>query len=151
MKRTIKIISLILISVPLFQILTFQIMGKNSLPYEIIKNRETAVSEKVPRIIFEFQPKLWIWQESKIKAMLEKEYDEIFSFDEAGEINRREINTCEYGITVKYNLKFVATVIEGNGYFAPRSDAIYAETWESQYQWYFYKWIKLNHRCTGQS
>lgn len=151
MKHSIKILSIILVSILVLQIISYQFIGKHIIPYKIIANRKTAVNEIIPRIIFEFQPKLWKWQQSKVKYLLEKNYNESIYFEEAINIDRRTTRTCMYVVSINYSFKFIATVKEGNGYFAPGHDDVYAESWESQYRWLFYKWVKLSHTCTGQS
>ncbi|WP_338815596.1 hypothetical protein V9L05_23815 (plasmid) [Bernardetia sp. Wsw4-3y2] len=143
-----KKLLLVILSIFLIQIGTYFLIGKDSLPLEVAKNRRNFAGEFVENIYFSFQPKLSMSDSQRVKSYFEDELNHKVIGSRA---EHKDKKMCEYKVRIKHKFYFISDVNSANGFFVANDNEVYVEVFESKYIWILFKWFKLQDENTAQS
>lgn len=152
-----KKLLLVILSIFLIQIGTYFLIGKDSLPLEVAKNRRTLAGEFTENLYFSFQPKLSELDSQSIKSYFENELNHKVTTSKEGNEDKR---MCEYEVEIKRSFYigfvkcefyFLYIVDYSNTcYRVANGGAFCMEEFKSKYIWILFKWFKLQDECTAE-
>ena len=146
MKRMLKI-GILLMSLILIQILSFEFVGKQTIHSKNFANHKILINH-ITSIGIYSKNELSKSQRKNIKTNLKENFTKIdFPIKNNDYVNNYRLNSDKLGISynVNFSLFLFAKVDEEVGTYE------YGETWKSEYYWILFRWFRIKRINTGQS
>jgi len=146
--KTLKFITISFFILLTLQIVGFQLVGKRAIHIECMKELKTLAIGVDSVGIYSPYCHLTNQEQKEIKTSLSETFKEIEFIENKNEFDEKyRLKENGYGMGYQVDkLNFLrASTIEYNG------TIYYGETWESDYIWLLFKWVKIRQENTGQS